>query len=125
MALTRITTNIIEDDSINYDKLYIGYTDLNVQSSLVWNNPSDECSIIDLTLTGDSTFSILGIKQGETKTAIVRGNYSLGFLENAGETIVIIAGEYDGTAGDNFLQFFATGNYPNQTFYITISQPVV
>ena len=123
MALTKITTDIIEDDSINYDKLYRGYTDLNTESTLVWNNTGDECAIIDVTLTGDTTFSVLGIKQAETKIARISGNHSLSFGGDS-NTYKIIAGAYDGTV-ENFLQFFAVGNFPTQTFYITISQEVV
>jgi len=114
----------LADDSIDYDKLYRGYTDLNTESTLVWNNTGDECAIIDVTLTGDTTFSILGIKQAETKTARISGDYTLDFSLVDGNTYKIIAGTYDGTV-ENFLQFFAVGNYPTQTFYITISQEAV
>jgi len=109
----------VPDDSVTYAKLAPEFTDSIAQNDLSFGTETIHTG----TVTGDSTFNILGVSQGVTKTAVFTGGTSLAFGGTVTSTYNVIAGEYD-PALDNFIQVFATGTYPNQDFYITISQPV-
>lgn len=110
----------IADDGVDYDMLDPRFKDAVSQNDMVYGSEAIHTG----TITGDTTLNITGVKQGETKTAIFTGGTSLGFGGSPGSTYNVIAGEYD-PAVDNFIQVFAKGVFPNQDFYITISQPTV
>jgi hypothetical protein len=110
----------IADDGVDYDMLSPEFNAQVTQTDLAFSQEAIHLG----TLTGTGTvLNCLGIKQGSTKTAVFTGGVSLGFGGTATSTYNVIAGEYDETV-DNFIQVFATGVFPNQDFYITISQPV-
>ena len=108
------------NDFTTYDRLAEEFKDLVSQNDLSFGTETIHVG----TISGDATLNILGVKQGVTKTAIFTGGTSLGFGGTVTSTYNVIAGEYD-PAADNFIQIFASGVYPNQDFYITISQPTV
>ena len=110
----------LDDDSITYAKLAAEFTEKATQADLAFSNNT----IHEGTLSGEVTLNIIGVKQGETKTAVFTGGDSLAFGGTVGSTYNIIAGTYE-PAEDNFIQVFASGVFPNQDFYITISQPAV
>lgn len=118
--VTGATALTIANDVISYAKLANEFTEKSTQADLLFNNNA----IHEGTLSGDVTLNIIGVKQGETKSAIFTGGTSLAFGGTVGSTYNIIAGTYD-PAVENFIQVFASGVSPNQDFYITISQTLV
>jgi hypothetical protein len=111
----------VADDGIDYDMLSPEFNAQTTDATLAFTQ--EAIHIGTLTGTGN-VLNCLGIKQGTTKTAVFTGGGSLAFGGTATSNYYVIAGEYDETV-DNFIQVFATGNFPNQDFYITISQPAV
>jgi hypothetical protein len=108
----------LADDGVTYSKLGVEFTDSIAQADLTFGNEAIHTG----TLSGAAVLNISGIQQGVTKTAVFTGGTSLAFGPD--NTNTIIAGEYD-SAVTNFIQIFkAGGTYPNEEFYITISQPV-
>lgn len=110
----------IADDGVDYDMLSPEFNALVAQGDMTYGQEAIHTG----TITGDTVLNIIGVKQGSTKTAVFTGGTSLGFGGTGTSTYNVIAGEYD-PAVDNFIQVFASGVYPNQDFYITISQPTV
>ena len=108
----------VADDGIDYDMLSPEFNAQVSQNDMAYGSEAIHIG----TISGETTLNIIGCKQGSTKTAVFTGGTSLGFGGTATATYNVIAGEYD-PAVDNFIQVFATGVFPNQDFYITISQP--
>ena len=108
----------IADDGVDYEMLDPEFNAQTTDSTLAFG--PEAIHIGTLSGTGN-VLNCLGIKQGCTKTGVFTGGGSLAFGGTATSNYYVIAGEYDETVS-NFIQVFATGNYPNQDFYITISQ---
>ena len=115
-------------NGVDWAKLSTGFTGIDpvTQNGTFLFNETDGYSIINVTVSGDTTAGVIGIGVGETRTALVTGGTSLTFGGDT-STYRIISGEYDPTVL-NFIQFFVaagSGFVPPQTIYVTISQEIV
>ena len=118
----------IASNAIDWNKLSTAYTGVTTLSNDIAFDGADGYGVVFSTFaSGDWTLDIVGMTQGETRTAIVTGGTSLTFGGAQNNTYRILAGEYD-PAVLNFIQFFVaqgTGYVGNQLFYLTISQEQV
>ena len=121
MALTRISNDTLQDDTISYNKLGTEFT---TSGTLVldagWlyaDFSSAQVFTHTFTNSSDTFIAFSNAEVGMTKDLILTGDYTIAFVDNP----IVISGEYDGTV-TNFVQVVVTA--PN-TYYMSISQPQV
>ena len=122
MALTRISNDTLQNDTISYNKLGAEFTDLVVLPNNDFQVDVDFSTGTVFSLLADGSFytvTFLNYNIGDVKTIISTTGGIFGidfFTPNA--TIVVLNGEIDPAVDLNFIQVLYGGN---DTFYLTIS----
>ena len=112
MALTRITTDVIQDDSLTYAKLGTEFTTSAAVAALAVDFSSAQ--VFTKTITADSTFTFTNVGIGMVKDLILTGDFVPTFPSGS----KIVAGTYDGTVS-NLIQIAVAGS---GDYWLSISQ---
>ena len=113
MALTKVTSAVLNDDAVSYDKLGSEFTTAAALSAS--DVDFSTAQVFTKTLTANDTFTFSNVSTGMVKDLIITGNYTL----TLPTSVKVISGEYDGTVS-NFIQIVATNGSTEQ--WATISQ---
>src|SRR5210317_1933649 len=126
MALTKITTEVLEDsavssvkiadDAISYAKLGSEFTTASAMSADDVDFSSAQ--VFTKTLAANTTLTFSNVSTGMVKDLVITGNFTL----TLPTSVKILAGEYDGTVS-NLIQIVATNGATEQ--WASISQEAV
>ena len=103
MAITKVTSNVLSDDSVSYDKLGVEFTASSALSGTVidW----DVAQVFTKTLsTSPTVFTFTNDEIGMVKDLVIDGNYTMTWPIGT----KIITGTYDGSV-PNLIQVVKTG----------------
>jgi hypothetical protein len=123
MALTKITSSVLGNDSVSYSKLGAEFTNLVVLDNTDSTLDIDFSSGTSFTLFADQglfyTLNFTNYNVGDVKSiaCTVASSFGLAF-NTTGKTIVTLNGEIDPNVDLNFIQVLCISA---NTFYITIS----
>lgn len=125
MALTKVTSAVLNDDAVSYEKIHDEFTTSHTLTAAATVDVDfDAAQIFTLTPTSSTTLNVTNPKIGITKTLIVTGaggSYTLAFtVGGASGTFNLIAGEYDDTSSTkNLIQIICVSA---TEFWYSISQ---
>lgn len=94
----------IKDAGVGYSKLSSEFTD---SSAMAANDVNfTDGAVFTKTLTADSTLTFSNVSTGMVKTLIISGDFALTLPSG----VVLLNGEYSGTATKNFIQLVSTND---------------
>tara|TARA_B100000214_G_scaffold96917_1_gene67366 strand:+ start:4316 stop:4660 length:345 start_codon:yes stop_codon:yes gene_type:complete len=101
MAITKVTSNVLSDDSVSYDKLGVEFTASSALSgtAIDW----DVAQVFTKTLSGPTTFTYTNDEIGMVKDLVINGEYAITWPSGT----KIITGTYDGSV-PNLIQVVKT-----------------
>ena len=126
MALTKITTEVLEDSAVSSAKIAddaISYAKLGSEFTTASAMSTDDvdfslAQVFTKTLTGATTLTFSNVSTGMVKDLVITGDFTLTLPAST----KIVAGEYDGTVS-NLIQIISTNGSTEQ--WASISQEVV
>ena len=101
MAITKVTSNVLSDDSVSYDKLGVEFTASSALSGTAIN--WDVAQVFTKTLSGATTFTYTNDEIGMVKDLVLTGDYAITWPSGT----KIITGTYDGSVA-NLIQVVKT-----------------
>ena len=125
MPLTKVTSAVLNDDAVSYEKIDDEFTTSDaLTAAATVDIDFDAAQVFTLTPDQNTTLNITNPKVGITKSVIVTGaggSYTLAFtVGGSAGTFNLIAGEYDDTSSTkNFIQIICVSA---TEFWYTISQ---
>ena len=101
MAITKVTSNVLSDDSVSYDKLGVEFTASSALSgtTIDW----DVAQVFTKTLSDAITFTYTNDEIGMVKDLVINGDYAITWPTGT----KIITGTYDGSV-PNLIQVVKT-----------------
>jgi hypothetical protein len=125
MALTKVTSAVLNDDAVSYEKIDAEFsTSSSLTAGATVDIDFDAAQVFTLTPDQNTTLNITNPKIGITKAIILTGagsSYTLSFtVGGSAGTFNLIAGEYDDTSSTkNFIQIICVSA---TEFWYSISQ---
>ena len=113
MALTKVTSAVLNDNAVSYDKLGNEFTTAAAISASDVDFSTAQVST--KTLTTDATLTFSNVSTGMVKDLVITGGFAL----TLPSSVKIAAGTYDGTVS-NLIQVTSTNGSTEQ--WATISQ---
>ncbi len=113
MALTKVTSAVLNNDSVSYDKLGNEFTTAAALSAS--DVDFSTAQVFTKTLTADATLTFSNVSTGMVKDLVITGDFAL----TLPSSVKIAAGTYDGTVS-NLIQVTSTNGSTEQ--WATISQ---
>jgi len=116
MALTKVTTAVLNDGTVTNNKLGAEFTTSSIMATD--NVDFSVAQVFTKTLSAATNITFSNYSIGGVKDLVITGVQTLSFTTG---TVNVAAGEYDGTLS-NLIQVLCT-DATTPTFWITISQP--
>lgn len=113
MAITKVTTAVLSDDAVTYDKLGTEFTTASVISASDVDFSS--AAVFTKTLSANTTLTFSNVQTGMVKDLVITGNFTLALPAS----VKTITGTYDGTVS-NLIQIVSTNGSTEQ--WATISK---
>jgi hypothetical protein len=113
MALTKVTSAVLNDNAVSYDKLGSEFTEAAAISAS--DVDFSTAQVFTKTLTADATLTFSNVSTGMVKDLVITGGFAL----TLPSSVKIAAGTYDGTVS-NLIQVTSTNGSTEQ--WATISQ---
>jgi hypothetical protein len=113
MALTKVTSAVLNDNAVSYDKLGSEFTEAAAISAS--DVDFSTAQVFTKTLTADATLTFSNVSTGMVKDLVITGDFAL----TLPSSVKIAAGTYDGTVS-NLIQVTSTNSSTEQ--WATISQ---
>ena len=116
MALTKVTSAVLNDDAVSYDKLGSEFT--TAAAIAASDVDFSTAQVFTKTLTGATTLTFSNVSTGMVKDLVITGDFTL----TLPASVKVISGTYDGTVS-NLIQIVSTNGPTEQ--WATISQQAV
>lgn len=116
MALTKVTSAVLNDDAVSYDKLGSEFTTATALSAS--DVDFSTAQVFTKTLTANDTLTFSNVSTGMVKDLVITGDFSL----TLPASVKVISGTYDGTVS-NLIQIVSTNGATEQ--WASISQEAV
>jgi len=113
MALTKVTSAVLNDNAVSYDKLGSEFTEAAAISAS--DVDFSTAQVFTKTLTADATLTFSNVSTGMVKDLVITVDFAL----TLPSSVKIAAGTYDGTVS-NLIQVTSTNGSTEQ--WATISQ---
>jgi len=113
MALTKVTSAVLNDDAVSYDKLGAEFTTAAVISASDVDFSS--AAVFTKTLSDNTNLTFSNVETGMVKDLVITGNFPL----QLPVSVKTITGTYDGTVS-NLIQIVSTNGATEQ--WASISQ---
>lgn len=113
MALTKVTSAVLNDDAVSYDKLGAEFTTAaTISASAV---DFSTAQVFTKTLSADTTLTFSNVSTGMVKDLVITGSSAL----ELPASVKVISGTYDGSVS-NLIQIVVTNGSTEQ--WATISK---
>jgi len=116
MALTKVTSAVLNDDAVSYDKLGSEFTTAAVISAS--DVDFSTAQVFTKTISADTTLTFSNVSTGMVKDIVITGTGTL----TLPASVKVISGTYDGSVG-NLIQIVSTNGATEQ--WASISQQAV
>ena len=116
MALTKVTSAVLNDDAVSYDKLGAEFTTAAALSASDVDFSS--AAVFTKTISGDTALTFSNVQTGMVKDLVITGTGTL----TLPASVKVISGTYDGTVS-NLIQIASTNGATEQ--WATISKQEV
>ena len=116
MALTKVTSAVLNDDAVSYDKLGSEFTTAAALSASDVDFSSAQ--VFTKTISGDTALTFSNVQTGMVKDLVITGTGTL----TLPASVKVISGTYDGTVS-NLIQIASTNGATEQ--WATISKQEV
>lgn len=116
MALTKVTSAVLNDDAVSYDKLGSEFTTAAALSAS--DVDFSTAQVFTKTLTAAATLTFSNVSTGMVKDLVITGDFAL----TLPASVKVITGTYDGTVS-NLIQISSTNGSTEQ--WASISQQAV
>jgi hypothetical protein len=116
MALTKVTSAVLNDDAVSYAKLGSEFTTAAALSAS--DVDFSTAQVFTKTLTANDTLTFSNVSTGMVKDLVITGDFTL----TLPASVKVISGTYDGTVS-NLIQIAATNGATEQ--WASISQEAV
>ena len=116
MALTKVTSAVLNDDAVSYDKLGSEFT--TAAAIAASDVDFSTAQVFTKTLTGATTLTFSNVSTGMVKDLVITGDFAL----TLPASVKVISGTYDGTVS-NLIQIASTNGSTEQ--WASISQQAV
>lgn len=116
MALTKVTSAVLNDDAVSYDKLGSEFTTAAVISASAVDFSTAQ--VFTKTISADTTLTFTNVSTGMVKDLIITGTGTL----TLPASVKVISGTYDGSVS-NLIQIVSTNGATEQ--WASISQQAV
>ena len=116
MALTKVTSAVLNNDAVSYDKLGSEFT--TAAAIAASDVDFSTAQVFTKTLTGATTLTFSNVQTGMVKDLVITGDFTL----TLPASVKVISGTYDGTVS-NLIQIVATNGATEQ--WASISQEAV
>ena len=116
MPITKVTSAVLNNDAVSYDKLGAEFTTAAALSAS--DVDFSTAQVFTKTLTGATTLTFSNVQTGMVKDLVITGDFTL----TLPSSVKVISGTYDGTVS-NLIQIASTNGSTEQ--WATISQQAV
>jgi len=116
MPITKVTSAVLNDNAVSYDKLGAEFTTAAALSAS--DVDFSTAQVFTKTLTGATTLTFSNVQTGMVKDLVITGDFTL----TLPASVKVVSGAYDGTVS-NLIQIVSTNGSTEQ--WASISQEVV